>query len=209
GELLQRCRNLIRNKQAADALEDSENVIFALARIVEGRDKYTQGHVERVAACAVEIGTRMRLGDDEVATLYRGGVIHDLGKIAVPDAILNKPGRLDDHEWSVMKTHPVVGYDVLVRLRTFHDVLGIVRWHHERPNGRGYPDGIGGDELPLLPRIVAVADCFDAVTSARPYCQARTVNTALEVLTKGARCGDFDEDVVGVMCEMAKDSRLD
>lgn len=205
-ELVERCNQLIRQKRATDALEDSENVIFTLARIIEGRDKYTQGHVERVAAYSVEIGKRLHLHDHELAALHKGGVVHDLGKIAVPDAILNKPGKLDDSEWKVMKTHPVVGYDVLVRLRTFHDVLDIVRSHHERPNGQGYPDGIGGDALPLLPRIAAVADCFDAVTTPRPYHEPKTTDAALDIILEGARRGDFDRDVATVFSGMVRES---
>ncbi len=208
GEFVQRCHHLIRNKRATDALEDSEDVIFTMARIVEGRDKYTQGHVERVAAYSAEIGTRMALRDADISALQKGGVVHDLGKVAVPDAILNKPGPLIDREWAVMRTHPVVGYDVLVRLRTFHDVLGIVRSHHERPNGKGYPDGLGGDDLPLLPRIAAVADCFDAVTTARPYHSPRSAQEAIRIIVEGSVVGDFDEEVAAVLADMVGESYL-
>lgn len=207
GELLQRCRNLIRNKQAADVLENSEKVIYSLARITEGRDKYTQGHVERVAAYSVEIGNRLGLCDDDIAALNKGGVVHDLGKVAVPDAILNKEGGLDPHEWHIMKQHPVIGFDVLARLRTFHDVLPIVRWHHEKPNGRGYPDGIGGDELPLLPRIVSVADCFDAVTTVRSYHCALPPDSALDILARGAECNDYDADAAAAMIELVRNAQ--
>ncbi len=201
-ELVQRCRNLIRNKQASDALEDSENVIFALARITEGRDRYTQGHVERVAAYSVEIGNRFGLPERDIVTLNRGGVVHDLGKIAVPDAVLNKPGKLEAHEWVIMKSHPVVGFDILSRLRTFHDVLPIVRWHHEKPNGKGYPDGIGGDELPLNPRITAVADCFDALTTIRPYHQALSPLDAMAIITEAVARDEFDREAAAVMKEL-------
>ncbi len=199
-EFLQRCRNLIRTKQATDALENSEKVIFALARIIEGRDRYTQGHVERVSAYAVQLGRHMGLSDADVLALKKGGIVHDLGKIAVPDAVLNKPGPLDEEgEWEWIRQHPVAGYDLLAPLRTFGPVLPIVRWHHERPDGTGYPDGIGGEELPHLPRIVAVADCFDALTTTRPYREGMSMQTSLDILTEGAAQGQYDREVVSTL----------
>jgi len=202
-ELLHRCKNLIRTKQATDVLENSEKVIFALARVIEGRDRYTQGHVERVSTYSVQLGHGLGLTDADIVALKRGGILHDVGKIAVSDAILNKPGALDtEGEWTAIRRHPVVGYDLLAPLRTFEPVLPIVRWHHERPNGTGYPDGIGGDELPLVARIVAVADCFDALTTTRPYHEAISVDGSLDILTEGAERGDLDANVVALFREL-------
>jgi putative two-component system response regulator len=201
GDLEHQCRNLIRTKHATDVFEDSEKVILMLARIIEGKDKYTQGHVERVSAYCVQLGQRMGLSDAQLAVLQKGGIVHDIGKIAVPDAVLNKAGPLTDDEYTEMKRHTVVGYDLLYPLRTFGPVLPIVRWHHERPNGTGYPDGIGGDDLPILARIASVADCFDAVTTSRPYRQGLSIEEALSILEGGAAKGEFDPDVVAVMRE--------
>lgn len=202
-ELVHRSRNLIRTKQATDVLEDSEKVMLMLARIIESKDKYTQGHVERVSAYCVQLGQRMGLSDGELAALQNGGIVHDIGKIAVPDVVLNKPGKLTPEEYTIMQRHAVVGYDLLHPLRTFGPVLPIVRWHHERPNGKGYPDGIGGDELPIIARIAAVADCFDAITTSRPYHTAMGIERALNILEEGATVGDFDPDIVALMREIA------
>ncbi len=207
GEAFYRCRNLIRGKRSTDTFENSEKVILTLARMIEGRDAYTQGHVERVAAYAVQFGTALGLDKDDLTVLHKGGIAHDLGKLIVPDAVLNKPGPLtEQEEWDIIKRHPVVGHDLLAPLRTFHRVLPLVRWHHEKPNGQGYPDGIGGDELPLTARIIAVADCFDALTTRRPYREALPLDQALDILQAGAQKDDFDPDVVGVL--MATCGRL-
>lgn len=200
-ELLYRGKNLIRIKHATDVLENSEKVIFALARMIEGKDKYTQGHVERVSAYAVQLGQQLRLPDSEIVALNYGGIVHDIGKIAVPDAVLNKPGALSDDEWQIIKRHPIVGCDLLKPLRTFGLVIPIVRWHHERPDGSGYPDGIGGDELPLLARIVAVADCFDALTTTRPYHDAFACERALDILSEDGRKGRLDPELVALLRE--------
>ncbi len=202
-ELLHRCTNLIRTKQATDVLENSEKVIFALACLIEAKDKYTHGHVERVSAYSVQLGQRLGVSDADLVALNKGGIVHDIGKIAVPDAILNKPGSLNPAEREVMQRHPVVGYDLLAPMRTFKSMLPIVRWHHERPNGTGYPDGIGGDELPLVARITGVADCFDALTTSRPYRPGFPLDRAIAILTSGATEGQFDPEVVALMCELS------
>ncbi len=201
-EIILRLTNATRMKRATDSLEDATAVITSLANAIEGRDYYTRGHVERVAAYAVEIGRRLGLPDSDLAVLRIGGIVHDIGKIAVPDQILNKPGGLTPAEWEVVKRHPLVGYDILQPLRTFRNVLPIVRWHHERPNGTGYPDGVAGTDLPLPPRIVAVADIFDALSTARSYRPAYSTEKCRALLLASAAAGDVDAMVVEALLEI-------
>lgn len=201
-EIVLRLSNLCRIKRATDSLEDATAVITSLANAIEGRDFYTRGHVERVADYAVELGRRVGVNEADLAVLHIGGVVHDIGKVAVPDHILNKPGSLTPEEWELVRRHPLVGYDILQPLRTFRSVLPLVRWHHERPNGTGYPDGLRGDELPLLPRIVAVADILDALSTARSYRPAFPPDKCREILTVGAEKGDLDADLVALLLEI-------
>ncbi|HEX2973920.1 MAG TPA: HD domain-containing phosphohydrolase, partial [Tepidisphaeraceae bacterium] len=127
------------------------------------------------------------------------GVVHDIGKVGIPDHILNKPGKLTDEEFAIMQRHPAIGYDILKPMRTFHAVLPIVRWHHEKPNGKGYPDGLKGDELPLLARITAVADCFDALSTDRPYRPALPLAKCRAILQESGEKGDLDMELVRVL----------
>jgi len=134
--------------------------------------------------------------------LKTGGVVHDIGKVMVPDQILNKPGKLSDEEMKIMQRHPVIGYEILQPLRSFREVLPIVRWHHERPNGTGYPDGLKGDDLPLLPRIAAVADVFDALSTDRPYRAAFSMEKCTAMLKEEARRENLDPALVEVMLQI-------
>lgn len=204
-EILSRLSNALRIKRATDLLEDSTAVITSLAAAIEGRDAYTHGHVERVSMYSVEIGKRVGVGADGLAALKIGGIVHDIGKVAIPDAILNKPGRLNEVEMELVKRHPIIGYHVLQPLRTFRDVLPIVRWHHERPNGTGYPDGLAGDQFPLLPRIVAAADCFDALRTHRPYRPALSPAECGDILSSAAESGELDPSLVAVLFDILRD----
>jgi putative two-component system response regulator len=125
-----------------------------------------------------------------------GGIVHDIGKVGIPDNVLNKPGKLTDEEMAVMQRHPVIGYEILKPLRTFRPILPIVRWHHERPNGTGYPDGVGGEKLPLLARITAVADVFAAICTDRPYRKAFPLPKCRQILSESAAAGQLDNDLV-------------
>jgi putative two-component system response regulator len=195
-EIVLRLSRAVRIKRAGDSLEDATAVIMALANAIEGRDAYTCGHVERVANYSVEIGRQVGMDAEPLSVLETGAVVHDIGKVIIPDHILNKPGKLTEEEMDIVRRHPIVGYDILRPLRTFQHVLPIVRWHHERPNGTGYPDGLKGEELPTLPRIVAVADCFDALITDRPYRRALATAEWRDVLLVKAACGDLDEQLV-------------
>lgn len=201
-EIELRLNKSIKLKRATDMLEDAEAVIVSLAKAIEGKDECTCGHVDRVSTYCVEIGKRFGLGHDDILALRIGGVVHDIGKVGVPDHILNKPGRLTDEEMAIMRRHPVIGHDILAPMRTFRAVLPIVRWHHERPNGSGYPDALAGDALPLLPRIAAVADVFDALSTDRPYRAALPLGTCQRILLDEAAKGNLDARVVETLFQV-------
>ena len=185
-ELVARVRSALRLKALYDTLDSAEHVIFSLAAAVEAKDAYTEKHTHRVAENARMIGKRMGLPERAKDALYRGGIIHDIGKIGVPDQILLKPGPLDSDELRIMQQHPLTGESIVRPLRSGVPLLPIVRHHHERVDGTGYPDGLKGRAIPHLARIVAVCDAFDALTSDRPYRRARTPEEALEILSDGA-----------------------
>jgi putative two-component system response regulator len=201
-EIQLRLRNVIRVKQATDSMENASVMIMSLARAIEGKDAYTCGHVERVAAYSVEIGRKIGLSEDLLQALRTGGVVHDIGKVGIPDHVLNKPGKLTDEEFAVMARHPVIGYDILRPMRTFADVLPIVRWHHEKPNGKGYPDKLKGDEIPMIARVAAVADWFDALTTDRPYRKAFSIGETLRITQGAADNGDLDPALVNALLQV-------
>jgi putative two-component system response regulator len=198
-EVMWRLTNVCRVKRATDSLEDSTAIIASLAGAIEGRDAYTRGHVERVSTYCCELGRRLGVSDEDIAILRIGGIVHDIGKVAVPDQILNKPGKLTPEEFDLVKRHPVVGYDILRPLRTFRRVLPLVRWHHERLDGKGYPDGLEEKEITLLPRIMGVADVFDALSTARPYRPAFPPPEYRRILTESAGKNELDSDVVRIL----------
>ncbi len=201
-EIALRLHKTLALKRAADSLEDATAVITSLANAIEGKDHYTCGHVERVGAYCVEIGRRIGVDAEGLVALKTGGIVHDIGKIGIPDHILNKPGKLTDEEFAIMRRHPAIGHDILKPLRTFRDVLPIVRWHHERPNGTGYPDGLRGEQIPLLPRIAAVADVFDALITDRPYRKAFSVDKCRQILVESADRGELDSVLVEVLSDI-------
>ncbi len=200
-ELALRINRAVHVKHATDSLEDATAVIASMAQAIEGRDPYTRGHVDRVATYAAQLGRRLGLTPFDVATLRSGGVVHDIGKIAVPDGILNKPGKLTEDEMALIRRHPVIGYDILKPTRAYQHVLPIVRWHHERPNGTGYPDGLHGADIPLAARIVAVADVFDALSTARPYRDALPPDRCRQIMSDAAAAGELDDQVVSLLLE--------
>src|SRR5438445_2177562 len=168
-ELIARVKSLLRLKEFTDELETADSVLCTLGLIVEGRDPYTEGHCERLAVHAADLGRHLGMDEDSILALKRGGYLHDLGKIAVPDEILKKGSDLTPAEWEVMKLHPVTGENICRPLTSLRLVLPIIRHHHEHSNGSGYPDGLAGADIPVLPRILQVVDVYDALCTTRAY----------------------------------------
>jgi putative two-component system response regulator len=195
-QLLARVRSLIRSKRTTDLLEDAETVIFTLARAVESRDPSTGGHVERVSHYALELGKAIGLTDTELEGLRRAGVVHDIGKIAVPDHILLKPGKLTQEERKIMERHVEVGYELLQPLRTFATSLPAVRFHHERLDGSGYPLGLRAEQVPLVAQVMAISDVYDALTTDRVYRAALSKSEAIRILRDETSRGLHDSNLL-------------
>jgi HD-GYP domain-containing protein (c-di-GMP phosphodiesterase class II) len=174
---------------------ETKGVLFALAQVVEQRDKHTAGHSERLAYSAVALGVAMRLDTSSLLALYVGGYLHDVGKVGIPDSILFKTGKLTDEEWKLMRTHPVRGEEICRPLKSLAGVLPLIRHHHERWDGTGYPDGLRGTEIPLLARVLQTVDIYDALTNPRSYKHAYSNALALEILQEEAARGWRDPDV--------------
>ena len=195
-ELLPRVRSLVLLKHFADEHEHAESMIATLARTIDARDPYTAGHSARVARYAELVARRMNFDETPILELRRGALFHDLGKIAVPDAVLMKPGPLTADERRIIQRHPVVGGELLEPMKTMAKSLPIVRHHHERLDGSGYPDGLSGVDLPLAIRIVTVADIFDALTTKRVYRDALSRETTYEIFEDEVRRGWWDGEVL-------------
>jgi len=200
-ELLIRTKVLLRQRALNQRLDATEGVLFALARAVEARDRHTIHHAERVGRYAEAIGAAHGLGVEDGELLFHGGVLHDLGKIAIPDAILLKPGPLTDQEFAVMKTHSVEGERICLSLRSVSHYLPMIRHHHERVDGAGYPDHLVGNDIPLGARIAAIADAWDAMVSDRPYRPGLDEEEALRRLRNGAG-SQWDAGLVGVFVDL-------
>lgn len=196
-ELFARVKSLLKLKEFTDELETAESVLCTLALSVESRDPYTEGHCERLAVNASNLGRHLGLDQESVVALRRGGYLHDLGKIAVADEILKKGTNLTPEEWVVMKMHPITGETICRPLKSLRLVLPIIRNHHEHFDGSGYPDGLRGGEIPLLARVLQVVDVYDALRTARPYKPALSHEQATLTMRQEARAGLWDEELVG------------
>jgi putative two-component system response regulator len=196
-ELLARVRSLVTLKWRTDELERAESVLFSLARSIESKDPYTHGHCERLAEESVRLAERVGLPEEQITALRRAGVVHDIGKVAVPDAILLKPSRLTEDEWKIVREHPVIGERICAPLKSFRLVLPIIRHHHEKWNGSGYPDGLSGDAIPIGARILQIVDVFDALTTERPYKKAFSAAEALQTMKEEVARGWWDPNIFG------------
>jgi putative two-component system response regulator len=193
-ELLARTRSLIKVRHLNQSLTNVENVLFSMARAVEAKDEYTQGHIERVANLAVSIGRALNLSRKETKALYYGGALHDIGKLGIPHEILNKPGPLNSDEWEIMRQHPEIGYKICLPLgESLGSALDIIRYHHEKMDGSGYPYGLKGNEIPDVARIMAVADMYDALVTDRPYRKGMRREKAMEIINQETAEGKLDK----------------
>ena len=196
-ELKARVRALLNVKQYTSELESAEAVVVSLALMVEARDPYTAGHCERLARYAAALGAAVAMGADDQTALRRGGYLHDIGKIAIPDSILLKNGPLTADEIALMRCHPTIGTELCANLHSLEPVLPIVGQHHERLDGSGYPNGLKGDQISPLAHVMAIVDVFDALTTTRPYRPALSMARACEELQSEVRVGRFSGDLVG------------
>lgn len=208
-ELLARVGSLVRLKRYTDELESAESVILSLAMTVEARDPYTDGHCQRLAAYAKALGARFHLHADELASLERGGYLHDVGKIGVADAVLQKQSKLTNGEYEAMKRHTVIGERLCGALRSLAAVRPIVRHHHERRDGSGYPDRLRGDDIPLLAQVAGIVDTYDAITTTRPYRAALPTEHAYAELTRETASGLHREDLVQAFIGLGRAGALD
>ncbi len=195
-ELFARVKSLLKLKEFTDELENAESVLVALALGVESRDPYTGNHCERLAHYATDLGQQIGLDHDSVIALKRGGYLHDLGKVSIPDEILKKGAALTPDEWEIMKQHPIIGESICRPLKSFRNVLPIIRHHHEHWDGSGYPDQLKHYSIPLLARILQVVDVYDALRTARPYKPALTHDEAERTMMEEARKGLWDPELV-------------
>jgi putative two-component system response regulator len=206
-ELFARVNSLLKLKEFTDELETADSVLCTLGLSVEARDPYTEGHCERLSRDAVDLGRFLGLDVESIVALRRGGYLHDLGKIAVPDEILKKGSDLTPAEWEIMKQHPVTGEKICRPLRSLRLVLPIIRHHHEHSDGSGYPDGLRDGEIPLLPRILQVVDIYDALRTARPYKPALGHEQAALTMRAEARSGLWDQELVADFFKMLDQRR--
>lgn len=177
--------------------EDHLVLISTLSNALDSRDTYTSGHSNNVSYYATNIALEMKLSDDMIDTIRIGGLLHDIGKIGVPESILLKPGKLSEDEFSTIKKHPLIGYEMIKHVKEFQDngILDIVKYHHERYDGLGYPNGLKGEEIPLVARIMGVADSFDAMTSKRVYSQKMSIEDAIFEINRN-KGTQFDPEIV-------------
>jgi len=207
-ELLARVRSLVRMKRYTDDLDSAASLIIAMALLIEARDGNTEGHCHRMANYATALGRALDLGEEDLQALHRGGFLHDIGMLAIPDAVLKKSGPLDPEEFELMKSHTTVGDSLCSNLRSLESVRPIIRHHHERYDGSGYPDGLKGDEIPLLAQIIGLVDVYDAVTTRRPYQGPHTAQEAIDILRGQVVRGWRRPDLVDAFADLVERGRL-
>jgi len=195
-ELLARVHSLLQLKQFTDELDNAETVLFSLALTIEAKDPYTEGHCDRLSKYSVALGEKLGLPQEMRVALRRGGLIHDIGKLAVPEHILLKPGPLTPEERKIMEQHTVIGEGICAPLRSFRHVLPIIRHHHEKQDGSGYPDGLKGAQVPLTARILQITDIYDALTTDRPYRKALPLGKAFDIMREEVKRGWWDASIL-------------
>lgn len=203
-ELMARVGSAVRTEPIIDTLDSAAASIMILAAAIEARDRHTSGHCQRLAKYGVDLGSRIGLDRADVEALQYGGYLHDLGKVAVPDSVLFKPSRLTSAEFTLVKSHPVVGDRICAPLRSLERVRPIIRHHHELLDGSGYPDGLRGAAVPLLAQVMSIVDAYDALTTDRPYRCALESSVAFELLWNEAALGRRDTSLVSEFSDLIK-----
>lgn len=203
-ELMARVDSAVQRKRYTDQLDSTESTLFALARMVEAKDENTGDHCTRLAHNAVRLGQALGLPAADLMALRRGGVLHDIGKLGIPDTILLKPARLDAEEWRVMRQHTTIGHQLVSQLRSMRLTAPIIRHHHERWDGSGYPDALVGEEIPLLARVFQVVDIFDALRFERPYKPAMSSDQACALLQEEVEQGWRDPHICAAFFELLR-----
>ena len=204
GELLARLDAAVGHKRLTDQFDSAESMLFALARMVEAKDGNTGDHCSRLSHSGVVLGKALGLGADELMALRRGGVLHDIGKLGIPDSILLKPGQLNDEEWVIMRQHVDIGARLVAGLRSMRLTVPIIRHHHEKWDGSGYPDGLRGEAIPLLARVFQMVDIYDALAHARPYKRAMERQQVIEILESEAARGWRDPALTALFLDIVK-----
>lgn len=208
-ELITRIRSLLRVKQLYDELDSTESVVFTLAEMLEAKDIYTRGHSERVAKYSVILGREMKMTSYEIEDLRRGALLHDIGKVGVRDEILNKIDKLTPEELAHIRTHPARGYELCKGLKSFKNLLPVIRSHHERMDGRGHPDGLKGDQITIGARICSITDAFDAMTSNRPYRKGISPMQAADIFDREITTGQWDVDILKTFTSLIRRSYVE
>ncbi|HKX12624.1 MAG TPA: HD domain-containing phosphohydrolase [bacterium] len=203
-ELVTRVKSLLKLKELYDDVDNSETIIFTLAEMLEAKDVYTRGHSERVARYATMLARRVGLSEIDQELIRRGALLHDVGKIGVREIVLNKPEKLSQEELAHIRSHPARGCEICKSLKSLAPVLPIIRHHHERVDGLGYPDGVSGADLTLGPRLVSIADAYDAMTSNRPYRKGIPPIEALKIFEREKGGGQWDTELVDHFIQMIK-----
>lgn len=204
-----RVRALLRNKSAIDSLDQAETILFGLAQAVEARDSYTAEHCQRLATYSVALGVALGLSRPELVALYRGGFLHDIGKVSIPDSILHGQQRLTPDEWAIMQQHTIRGEEICRPMKSLAPVLPIIRSHHEKWDGSGYPDGLAGENIPLLARIMQIVDIFDALITKRTYKPAYSIEKATAVLEEEVAKGWRDPELVSLFISLLNRNMLE
>ncbi len=204
--LLAHVRSLVRLKRLNDETEHFESVLASLSSAVEAKDPYTRGHSERVSALSTLIASEMGMSNQEQLLMRRAGLVHDIGKLVVDLSFIHKPGKLDDHEWEIMRTHPEAGARICAPLKSALPLIPLVRHHHEKLNGKGYPDGLVEDQISPAVRVISVADVYDALTTSRPYRAALTHVAAMDILNREVKDGAWDSDVVSIVDRIGEEA---
>ena len=203
-ELLARLNAAVQKKRLTDQMDSAESLLFALARMVEAKDGTTGDHCSRLAHTGVVLGKAMGLSAEELLALRRGGILHDIGKLGIPDSILLKPGKLTPEEWEIMRQHVHIGAQIVGELKSMRLTQTIIRHHHERWDGGGYPHGLQGRKIPLLARVFQVVDIYDALANARPYKRAFTKEEVINTMEEETRLGWRDPDIVAVFLDILR-----